>query len=418
MRPSRRRICDVCTLYLVFKEPRPRRLHRPASPLRNRHLPAAAPIQGQTFKLTDALAVRVNPIFDFVEWLFRTVPTSSGGFPECLPCSTCPRPRTPRQARLTNIRNRVSLSTPGSTALQRCCASTPTSSVRPAVTRLRCARGAVRAGPSAKHDQLAADRVRERQEPAISVTADPVHVDTALLDQPHRFALRGRQAGRDGRRRQRRAREQPRATCSVDGTSSNTMQDFRPGSAVAQRSAEQHRRCAFGARQFRRAVHHAPSPRAPASAAPRACPARLGQRRLELVDRGAIEPGEELQIRARRRDRRCSARTDRSGTARCAPDRATPCPLRSCRTWCRPPWSPAATTRPCALPPAHLANESHARGDVAPLVAAAHLQRAAVAIVQHEKVVRLQQQVAELGERDALVALRAAASPIPWRACS
>ena len=42
-------------------------------------------------------------------------------------------------------------------------------------------------------------------------------------------------------------------------------------------------------------------------------------------------------------------------------------------------------------------------GDVAPLVAAADLQRAAVALVQLEEVVGLQQLVGELGVRDALI---------------
>ena len=49
-------------------------------------------------------------------------------------------------------------------------------------------------------------------------------------------------------------------------------------------------------------------------------------------------------------------------------------------------------------------NQLAAGGDVAPLIAAAHLQPAAEAIVQHEVVVGLQQLVAELGERDAIVA--------------
>ena len=49
-------------------------------------------------------------------------------------------------------------------------------------------------------------------------------------------------------------------------------------------------------------------------------------------------------------------------------------------------------TRPCAFFAAQLANQIDAGGDVAPLIAAAHLQRAAVAIEQLQEVVGLQQQ--------------------------
>ena len=62
-------------------------------------------------------------------------------------------------------------------------------------------------------------------------------------------------------------------------------------------------------------------------------------------------------------------------------------------------------TSPCAFAAAQLADQIDAGGDVAPLIAAAHLQTAAVAIEQLQEVVGLQQQVAELGERDAFLAL-------------
>jgi len=54
----------------------------------------------------------------------------------------------------------------------------------------------------------------------------------------------------------------------------------------------------------------------------------------------------------------------------------------------------------------YLADQLCAGGDVAPLVAAAHLERAAVIQVQAQKVVGLQQHVAELGEGQALFALQ------------
>ena len=49
------------------------------------------------------------------------------------------------------------------------------------------------------------------------------------------------------------------------------------------------------------------------------------------------------------------------------------------------------------------AGEIHAAGDIAPLVVAANLQGATEPLVQHRKVVGLQQSVGELGERDALI---------------
>ena len=58
---------------------------------------------------------------------------------------------------------------------------------------------------------------------------------------------------------------------------------------------------------------------------------------------------------------------------------------------------------------AHLADQLDAGGDVAPLVAAAGLQLAAFLVVQVEKVVGLQQHVAELGEGDAFFAVDAVA---------
>ena len=53
------------------------------------------------------------------------------------------------------------------------------------------------------------------------------------------------------------------------------------------------------------------------------------------------------------------------------------------------------------------ADQVDAGGDVAPLVAAADLQRAAVPAVEVQEVVRLQQHVAELGEGDASLAVGA-----------
>src|SRR5688572_33221852 len=51
---------------------------------------------------------------------------------------------------------------------------------------------------------------------------------------------------------------------------------------------------------------------------------------------------------------------------------------------------------PVGLAPADATNEIHAGGDVAPLIAAAHLQRASELNVEDEKIVGLEKRVAEL----------------------
>ena len=51
-----------------------------------------------------------------------------------------------------------------------------------------------------------------------------------------------------------------------------------------------------------------------------------------------------------------------------------------------------------------LSNQVTAGDDVSPLIAAAKLQRAFEPIVKHEKVVRLQQRIAELCVGDAVLA--------------
>ena len=116
------------------------------------------------------------------------------------------------------------------------------------------------------------------------------------------------------------------------------------------RAAEAQRRIALHLRERARRRARCASPRRRAAAAPRA-----------PTDRPATT------ARARRSPRRSShvknfrylidvaivgvaARTDRNRARWCAPDRATPCPLRSCRTWCPPTSSPAATPgrAPCS----------------------------------------------------------------------
>ena len=51
---------------------------------------------------------------------------------------------------------------------------------------------------------------------------------------------------------------------------------------------------------------------------------------------------------------------------------------------------------------AHAANQVNPGGDIAPLVASAHLENAAVSVVQCEEVVGLQQHIAELGVGDSV----------------
>ena len=122
--------------------------------------------------------------------------------------------------------------------------------------------------------------------------------------------------------------------------------------------------------------------RASARCASRCSGALAASRRSSSSICVAIEKGEELQVAARRRDRRCSARTDRTrnGDVRAGSSHTVPASVL-------PNFVPAAVvssgiTRPCAFVAAQLANQIDAGGDVAPLIAAAHLQRAAVAIVQ------------------------------------
>ena len=53
----------------------------------------------------------------------------------------------------------------------------------------------------------------------------------------------------------------------------------------------------------------------------------------------------------------------------------------------------------------HLANQIDAGRDVSPLVAAAHLEATPVPVEELQKIVRLEQQVAEFGVRNAFFAL-------------
>ena len=53
-------------------------------------------------------------------------------------------------------------------------------------------------------------------------------------------------------------------------------------------------------------------------------------------------------------------------------------------------------------------DEINAGQDVAPLIAAAHLQCAFVSIVQHQKIVCLQQRITEFGKRNAFIRFQAA----------
>ena len=110
----------------------------------------------------------------------------------------------------------------------------------------------------------------------------------------------------------------------------------------------------LGTRRLLGAVHerrHLARQRALRLALLRRAPRALARARRSS---SRAEKREELQIRHRRRDRRCSARTGRSGTATCAPDRARSCPLRSCRTSRRSPSSAAASPDRAPSPPRSL----------------------------------------------------------------
>jgi len=63
-------VSNVCTLYLVFKEPRSQRL-APSGVPPPRLLPGRGAHQGQTFKLMSRLPFLSTPFFTFVEWALQ-----------------------------------------------------------------------------------------------------------------------------------------------------------------------------------------------------------------------------------------------------------------------------------------------------------------------------------------------------------
>ena len=167
------------------------------------------------------------------------------------------------------------------------------------------------------------------------------------------------------------------AGSSVDGTSSNTASTSSTGS-VAMSSPNSSARRVLGARHLLGAVHERRH-LARQHALRLALLGRRLRRRLELVDRGLLEKREVLEVvhdvaivgvqpELVEPERR-GPRADRARRAR----------LRSCRT-SRPTPSSQRQHQAVRLLRAQLANQIDAGRDVAPLIAAAHLQRAAVPI--------------------------------------
>ena len=166
--------------------------------------------------------------------------------------------------------------------------------------------------PLPQHEQPPADRLLARQ-PRLRIRHAPiVHVDAARLHQPPRLALR---------RRQLHARDE------IDDADAVAVELARRQLAsTARRRTPPARRRPAASRCPRRTAaptraRRAPPARAPCtsvvtSRASTRCASRFSGAAASppssAVDRRAIEKREELQIRARRRGRRCSARTGRS----------------------------------------------------------------------------------------------------------
>jgi len=90
---------NVCTLYLVFKEPRPRRLSPSGVPGASRACRPRCP-SGTDFQIYVTLACRVNPYFRLRRWNLAGPDDYLRG----LPCSV---PRTSSSSAAPRPRNRV-----------------------------------------------------------------------------------------------------------------------------------------------------------------------------------------------------------------------------------------------------------------------------------------------------------------------
>src|SRR6185436_16766608 len=134
---------------------------------------------------------------------------------------------------------------------------------------------------------------------------------------------------------------------------------------------------------------------------------RRHARRLQRFDGTTIEKGEVLQI--------CHdipivgvqpelIKAERRGTRRIEPD-GTRFRLPELRARCR---RHQRHDEPVRFLRAPLADQIDARGDVAPLIAAAQLECALETIEYLEEIARLEQQIAELGVGNSLLALEAA----------
>ena len=217
------------------------------------------------------------------------------------------------------------------------------------------------------------------REPADRRYADcsRTHRPTAPAAAPRSSTARAARAPPD-RRAPTPAPASSRAGSSVDGTSSNTASTSSSGS-VAMSSPNSRLDAALGARHVIRAVHE------------RRHLAREHALRFALLRRRGVRV---------RRARRSPSRSRNVKNFRYGIDvaivgvqpeliegerrrplrhRARPRRLRSCRTSRPIAVVMSGQTRPCAFCAAQLANQIDAGGDVAPLIAAAHLQRAAEA---------------------------------------
>ena len=216
-----------------------------------------------------------------------------------------------------------------------------------AASRRRSAPAGARAGPSGTPPARPPIVSSTRQQPPLVGDPLTVEIDPTLLDQPPRLAFRRRQPRRRpppppsiraAPRASSSSRAHPR-TPSADRTGSRPSASRRTGSARPVRPA---------------ASSSAPCTIAVTSRASRRCASRASgastTARSSSSIAGAIEPGEELEVLhdvAIVGVQPELIEAERRGARR---DPATPCRLRSSRTWCRPTWSSAAAPARARLP--------------------------------------------------------------------
>ena len=234
--------------------------------------------------------------------------------------------------------------------------------------------------------------------PLLGAELPPVHREPALLEQPPRRALARRQL-RAHEQLERSKRPSAGAAISTKGTSAASAASAAGESDAASPFPKSSAETSIAAR-----AASAPCTRSVTSRASACCASRFsGRSRDRLLER--------LDLRARH-EREETEEAPRVPVVGVHPVLVEAVGTRDLRVEVhrprfRLPELRAARRRHqrqrqrVRLVPVHRPDQLDPRGDVPPLVAAADLQRAPLAPVQLQVVVRLQQHVAELGVRDA-----------------